>query len=146
MTARDQRIAVAGCVTALAGLVPVALYQSKLIDSLPDPPGEIFNSNRITSSKAAHPLGVPDSYPGLASYVTTLTLVLLARKSGAAKRLLGAKATLDGLAAAGNATRQVVSFGKLCSWCTLTALATTLVVYGSRDAIAETGCWLKEQI
>ena len=138
MRSSDEKIALAGCGVALGTLVAVALFQSEAIDSLPDPPGNIFASERITLSKMAHPLGIPDSYLGLASYGTTLTLLLLAEKHGWARRVLGVKLIADGGAAGFNAVRQVVSFGKLCSWCTGTALATAVMVYGGRRAVAET--------
>ena len=137
MEDRDQALAVAGCCLALGTLVPVALFQAGVLDGLPDPPGAIFASERITSSKTAHPMGIPDSYLGLASYGVTLTLLLLGKRNIAARRLLGVKLAADAGAAIFNAVRQVVHFGKLCSWCTGTALATALLVYGGRAAVAE---------
>jgi uncharacterized membrane protein len=134
----DQQIAVAGCCLALGMLVPVALFQGEVSDSLPDPPGELWASERITLSRSAHPLGVPDSYLGLASYATTLGLLLAAEKNRSARQLLGAKLMLDAGLAVVNMARQVVSFRKLCSWCTGTALATGLIVYGGRAAMSET--------
>jgi uncharacterized membrane protein len=133
----DRALAITGCCLALGTLVPIALFQGEVTDALPDPPGAVFASERITLSAAAHPLGVPDSFLGLASYGTTLALVLLAEKSVVAKRLLGAKLVADAGLASFNMVRQVVSFRKLCSWCTGTALATGLVVYGGREAVAE---------
>ncbi len=138
MRGGDRALAITGCCIALATLVPVALFQGEVIDALPDPPSAVFDSERITSSTVAHPLGIPDSYLGLASYATTLTLVLMAERSALARRLLGAKLVGDAGLAAFNVVRQVVSFQKLCSWCTGTAVATALVVYGGRDAVGET--------
>lgn len=135
MCRKDQSVALTGCVLALAALIPVALFQAEVIEQLPDPPGDIFDSERITMSKTAHPFGIPDSYLGLASYGTTLALVLLARKNPTARKLLGLKLVGDGAVASFNAVRQVVTFGKICSWCTGTALATGLIVYGGREAI-----------
>ena len=126
------------CCTTLATLVPVALYQTGVLPSLPDPPLSFFASERITKSKAAYPFGVPDGLLGIASFGLTLTLVLLARRSLLAKRLLGAKLTLDGSAAAFNAVRQVVTFGKLCSWCTGTAVSAGVMVYAGRKTIGST--------
>jgi uncharacterized membrane protein len=131
------------CCTALATLVPVMLFQIGIVDSLPDPPLPLFDSEKITSSKMAHPLGIPDSLPGLASFGVTLALILLARRSPVARRLLGAKLVVDGGAAAFNATRQVIGFGKLCSWCTGTALAAGVMVYAGRKVIAETAAEAK---
>jgi uncharacterized membrane protein len=128
---------IVSCSTALLTLVPVALYQTGILSRLPDPPLRIFDSERITASKAAHALGIPDALVGLASFGTTLALIVLARHHKAARKLLGAKLTLDVSAAAFNASRQVVSFGKLCSWCTGTTLATGVMAYGGRAAINE---------
>jgi uncharacterized membrane protein len=133
----DQKTMLAACGVALATLMPVALHQCGALGHLPDPPGRIFDSDEITESKMAHPLGVPDSLPGLASYGTTLALILLSSRSRTAKRMLGAKLLLDGGVAGFNATRQVLRFGKLCAWCTGTALATGVMVYAGRAIVAE---------
>ncbi len=138
MRAADRALAITGCGLAIGTLIPVALYQSHTIAALPDPPSAIFASERIVSSKMAHPFGVPDSFLGLASYGTTLALVLLADRSRTAKALLGVKLLGDAGVAGFNVVRQVVRFGKLCSWCTGTALATGLVVWGRRSAIVGT--------
>jgi hypothetical protein len=37
-----------------------------------------------------------------------------------------------------------VSFGKLCSWCTVTAAAALATSYIGRDVIAETACTVNE--
>ncbi len=134
----DRSLAYVGCGAALGTLVAVALFQSGLVESLPDPPGEIFASERITLSELAHPAGIPDSYLGLASYGTTLALMLLAERYAWAERALGGKLMADAGAAGFNAVRQVVSFGKICSWCTGTALATAVMVYGGRKAVRTT--------
>lgn len=136
----EQALLLAACSAALITLVPIALHQLGAIPHLPDPAGGWFDSDRITESRMAHPLGVPDSLPGIASYGTTLTLILLARRSRTARRMLGGKLLVDGGAAAFNVVRQVVRFGKLCSWCTGTALATAAMVYAGRGAIAESAC------
>lgn len=135
---KDDRVVVGSCCLALATLAPVALYQTGILPRLPDPPLRLFDSKRITTSDAAHPLGIPDGLLGLASFGSTLALALLARRHQTAKQLLGAKLTLDASAAAFSAGRQVVSFGKLCSWCTGTALAAGMMAYGGREAIHET--------
>jgi uncharacterized membrane protein len=127
-TAGSKTIAVTAAATALATLVPVALYQSKLIDALPDPPGPWFDSEKVTDSKSAHPLGIPDSYLGLVSYSVTFALLLASRNSIAARRGLRAKLVADGVLATFNFGRQILSFHRLCSWCSGTALSTALLV------------------
>ncbi len=127
-TPSPRGAAVAAAAAALATLVPVALYQLHATEKLPDPPGSWFDSPRITMSKTAHPLGIPDSLLGLGSYAATLALLLAARRSPLARKLLQAKLIADAGAAGFNVVRQVVSFRKLCSWCTGTALATSVLV------------------
>jgi uncharacterized membrane protein len=117
---------------ALLTLVPIAAYQLGVLDHLPDPPGNIFASDKIAGSSAAHPLGIPDSLLGLASYTVTLSLILLAKKRPGLGKLLAAKLAADGSAAAFNLGRQVISFRKLCSWCTGTAVCTGAMVYAGR--------------
>jgi uncharacterized membrane protein len=125
---RYRLTAITAASAAIATLIPVALYQCHAIEQLPDPPGAWFDSEKITSSKAAHPMGVPDSLPGLASYGVTLALAIMSRRSPQARKLFGAKLVLDGSMAAVNVVKQVVSFGRLCSWCTGTALMTAVLV------------------
>ena len=124
----SRKIAVAAAGVALLTLIPVALYQTHVIETLPDPPGPWFDSPGITRSKAARPLGIPDGLLGLGSYGVTLALLLAARRSGLAAKLLQAKLVADGGAAGFNVVRQAVSFRKFCSWCTATALATAVLV------------------
>jgi uncharacterized membrane protein len=134
----DDALLIGACCMTIATLIPVALYQTGMSGSLPDPPSRLFYSEKITTSKAAHPLGIPDSLLGLASFGTTLALILTARRSATARKLLGAKLCMDAAAGAFNAGRQVVSFGRLCSWCTGTAAAAGVMAYGGRDLIRDT--------
>ena len=106
------------------------------IDHLPDPPGSVFASDRITKSKSAYPLGIPDGILGLTSYGVTLGLVALAAGNPKARKLLAMKLLGDGSLAAFNVVRQVVSFRRLCSWCTATAVCTAAMVIAGREIIA----------
>ncbi len=128
---------VVGCVGALATLVPVGLYQLGAVKSLPDPPMEIFDSETLTMSRMAHPLGIPDSLPGMASYGTTLGLAVLAGRSERARRLLAWKLVGDGAFAVFNTVRSAKRFGKLCSWCVGTAVCTGVMVVAGRRVIRE---------
>jgi uncharacterized membrane protein len=133
----NDAVMLGACCCALASLVPVAMYQLGAIESLPDPNASVFDSDRITSSKAAHPFGIPDSLLGIASFSTTLALILLAKKHKSAKKLLGAKLAMDASAAAFNASRQLIEFGKICSWCSGTALSAGIMAYAGRAHIRD---------
>jgi uncharacterized membrane protein len=133
MNSESNPALIATTTAALLTLVPVAAHQLGVLPHLPDPPNPLFASDAITGSKAAHPFGVPDSLPGLASYGTTLTLALLAENHPAARKLLKAKLLADGALATFNHVRQVVVFRKLCAWCTATALCTYGMLYAARE-------------
>ena len=128
---------------AIATLIPVAAYQIGAVDRLPDPPGSLFASDRITQSKAAHPFGIPDAIPGIGSYGLTLCLVMMAQISLRAHRLLAYKLIADGALAGFNVVRQIASFRKICSWCTATALCTAVMLYAGRRVIAQEAARVK---
>lgn len=133
--ADNRPLLIGACCVALATLAPVACYQLGLISELPDPPLRVFASERITMSKIAHPLGIPDALLGLGSFGATLTLALLAGRNKTARKILGVKLGLDASAAAFNAGRQVIEFRKLCSWCTATAAAAGVMTYAGRESV-----------
>lgn len=128
-------IAIAFCSVAIASLVPVLLVQLRVMKNLPDPPGSIFDSKRIVTSKSAYRFGIPDGLLGLGSYSITLVLLIAAKPSRPLVRgALRAKLLLDGTVAARKARRQMKQFGRICSWCMGTAVATAGVVYFARKA------------
>jgi hypothetical protein len=128
-------IAIACCCVAMSSLVPVVLVQFRVFKRLPDPPGSIFASTRIVTSKKAHPLGIPDGVLGLGSYSVTLILLIYATPSRPLVRgLLRAKLLMDGTVAARKARGQMKQFGQICSWCMGTAIATAGVIYFARKA------------
>ncbi len=47
------------------------------------------------------------------------------------------KLCADGALAGYNVVRQVVSFGKLCSWCTGTAFATGVMLFAGREVLGQ---------
>ena len=131
----NTNAAIACCGAALACLVPVALHQTGVLGHLPDPPGALFDSDKITGSKDAHPLGIPDGLLGLASFGTTMALLIATRtrkKRPLLRAGLKAKLAIDASMASTNSIKQVVKFRRLCSWCTGTALATAGMVYFAR--------------
>jgi uncharacterized membrane protein len=128
---------VVACGAALASLVPVVLHQLGAVAHLPDPPGKIFDSDGITESKAAHPFGVPDGLLGMGSYAATLTLLVVARRQPKARPLLAMKLAGDAAFAGFNVARQLVQFRRICSWCTVTALATGVMVCAGRNVLKD---------
>jgi uncharacterized membrane protein len=129
----DAALVAAGI--ALATLGVVAARQLGCIRHLPDPPLRVFDSDKVTGSRMAHPLGVPDGLLGLASYAATVALLLGARRFRVVHPVLKLKLAADATAAAGNSVRQVVKFGRVCSWCAGTALATAAMVHYGRKSL-----------
>jgi uncharacterized membrane protein len=107
----------------MVALSAIALRQIEVVRHLPDPPGEAWDSDEIVMSKAAHLMGIPDGLLGLASY--GVTMGLLASESP----LLRPKLVCDAGVAGFNVVRQVVSFGKVCSWCMAAAVCTVPMVW-----------------
>lgn len=127
--------AIACCCAAIASLMPVAMYQLHALDELPDPPGRLFDSEKIVSSKGASRFGIPDGVLGVGSYGVTLVLLIASNPSRPmVRRALRCKLALDGTMAVRNARRQITQFGKICSWCMGAAIATAGVVYFARKA------------
>jgi len=137
---------IAATSTAILTLLPIAAHQLGLLKHLPDPPLWIFNSDKITDSDSAHPLGIPDSLLGLGSYGITLALLLLAQKDRRANKVLALKLVMDGSVAGFNVVKQVGSFRRLCSWCTATALCTAAMLYAGRDLIRGEGSALRRML
>ncbi len=117
---------------AIASLIPVALRQFRVIRHLPDPNSDVFNSDRIVTSKMSKPFGIHDSVLGMGSYGATLALVLLAPRSDLARTLVGPKLAIDTANAAFNTVRQVTRFERVCSWCLLTVAATAAMAVAGR--------------
>lgn len=124
-------IALMSCVAAMGTLGVVAAHQLGACDHLPDPPPRsVFDSDLVTGSRDAKIFGVPDGVVGLASYAGTLGLMFAARRRApVASKLLGVKIAADTSMAGYNFVKQIVKFGRLCSWCTGTAIATASMAY-----------------
>jgi len=137
---------IAATSAAMITLLPIAAHQFGLLEHLPDPPSWIFDSDRITNSKSAHPLGIPDSLLGLGSYGVTLALALLTQKNRGLRKLLAVKLVMDGSVAGFNVVKQIVSYRRLCFWCTGTALCTAAMVFAGRDLIRREKMALRDSL
>jgi uncharacterized membrane protein len=52
----------------------ISLYQMGVINKLPDLPGSAFDANKVSASKNAYKLGIPDGPLGLGMYATNVIL------------------------------------------------------------------------
>lgn len=115
-----NKVATVATLTALASLAVISARQVDLIHHLPELPGKVFQSNKLTTSEASKVLGLPDGPLGLGSYA--LTLLLVARGSSLAKYKVG----LDLLYAGSRSGGTYLKKKQLCGWC-LVALGASAV-------------------
>ena len=70
-----RRRAVIGLsLVGMAAMTAVALFQTGVIEHLPDPPIDGFDSDKVNSSDTAYALGVPDGTLSLASLAANIPL------------------------------------------------------------------------
>jgi len=58
----------------MTAMAAVSLFQTGIVEHLPDPPLENFNSDKVNSSDTAYMLGVPDGTLSLASLAANVPL------------------------------------------------------------------------
>lgn len=110
----------------LADFIPISLYQLGVIRHLPDPPGSVFNSDKVNRSEEAQIAGIPDGVVSLLMYGATMVITgaTLARvlPKGISRWLLGG--LLFGQAAGGAyyLTNMVTVQKKICPYCVTGAL------------------------
>lgn len=112
---------------SMASLGVVAAYQLGLVKHLPEPPGRLFDADRVDASGEAYQaLETPDAALGLASYAATL--VLAGRRAGRSPAshplpslLLGAKVAADAAGALALTAEQASRHRRYCSWCLASA-------------------------
>lgn len=127
----EQRRAILGLTLFSMGAMGlIALYQTGVIDHVPEPDLPHFDADRVNGSAEAYRiLNTPDAVLGLASYAVTAGLTAMGGKDRAQKRpwlplALAGKSTAD-LANAARLTRQeIVEQRTLCLWCLLSTAAT----------------------
>ncbi len=127
-SSRDKmlRQIVAISAAGILDFIPITLFQLGIIRHLPDPPGKIFNSDKVNGSKDAQLLGIPDGVVSLTVYAGTMLLAggMLSRvvppKTG---RILLA-GTLIGQAIGGASylTNMISVQRRICLYCVTGAL------------------------
>ena len=122
-TEQTKSIALASAGAAMLVLGYIVLRQIRVVKHLPDPPGEVFDSDEIVMSRAAHPFGIPDGVLGLGSYAVTAGLI------ASGSELVRIKLACDAAAAGLNVARQMVQFRKVCSWCMVVAGCTVPMIW-----------------
>ena len=63
-----------GSLVAITAMLIVTLFQMGIIPHLPDPPGAVFNSDKVNSSEQAYRFGLPDGTLVVLSLAATIIL------------------------------------------------------------------------
>ena len=97
---RLRRWIIALAFAAMGVMMPIVLFQTGLIEHLPDVPGALFNSDKVNSSDQAYRFGVPDGTLVIASLAVTVVLAAFGSSDRAALQpwvaiLLSIKAAVD---------------------------------------------------
>jgi uncharacterized membrane protein len=113
-------------VTGTLASLLVSLRQLGLLSHLPEPPGRVWDSDAVTTSRAAFVLGMPDGPVGALGFV--VALVLTGRLAGSAPGRrrwasagLVASAAASAIGAALYLRDMFVREKKLCPYCLTTA-------------------------
>ncbi|AWN22765.1 hypothetical protein DKM44_05580 [Deinococcus irradiatisoli] len=128
MRSGDKTATVASLL-ALASLGVISARQLGALGHLPDLPGEVFQSDELTTSEDSKVLGLPDGPLGLGSF--GLTLLLVSRGSDLTKY----KAAFDLLYALSRSGGTYLKKQQLCGWC--------LVALGA-SAVSTAALWRQE--
>jgi uncharacterized membrane protein len=116
----------------LADFIPITLYQLGVIRHLPDPPGKIFNSDKINGSREAQIAGIPDGVVSLVLYSATTALVAAAladkMKPELARVLIGGVLAGQAAGAAYYLYNMVKVQRKICPYCVTGALVNFLAL------------------
>ncbi len=127
LTRRRGAIALTLLATAALGLVEA--YQTGLLHRVPEPALPGLDADRVDASGEAYSvLSTPDAGLGMASYGVTLVLVGAGTEDRATNQpwlplLAAGKVAGDAAASLYLFAEQVTQHRKVCSWCTLAALA-----------------------
>ncbi|WP_420593932.1 hypothetical protein [Deinococcus sp.] len=130
MRSANKKIATAATVTALASLAVISARQLGAIDHLPELPGDVFQSNKLTTSEDSKVLGLPDGPLGIGSYA--LTLLLVSRGSSLARYKVG----FDLLYAVSRSGGTYLKQKELCGWCLIAlgaSAVSTAALWGAHD-------------
>jgi uncharacterized membrane protein len=134
-TDADMRRRRAIILTSLAGMTSmglVSLLQTGIVQHLPDPPLDSFDSDKVNSSDTAYALGAPDGTLSLAGLAVNLPLAAfggVARSEHAPYVPLAAaaKAGIEAIAAGWYFYQMPVKEKKWCAYCIAGAIANATI-------------------
>jgi uncharacterized membrane protein len=109
-------------------MTAVTLFQTGVINHLPDPPLESFDSDKVNSSDTAYALGVPDGALSLASFAANIPITAFGGVNRAEKYPLipvafAVKATVEAAVSGWYFYQMPAKEKKWCGYCIVGALA-----------------------
>lgn len=112
----------------IAAMTAVTLFQTGVVEHLPDPPIDGFDSDKVNSSETAYALGVPDGALSLASLAVNIPLAAYGGENRAETMPLvpiaaAAKATVEAVVAGWYFYQMPVVEKKWCVYCIVGAAA-----------------------
>lgn len=131
---RGRRAATGLSLLATVSLAVVHAYQTGLLRTVPEPPLRVLDADRVDASgEAYHSFGTPDAGLGILSYAVTLTLIGAGTEERAQEKpwlpiLAAGKVISDAASGSYLFVEQVSKHRRICSWCTITALASLATV------------------
>lgn len=124
-----RRRAIVGLsLVGMGAMAAVSLFQTGVVRSLPDPPVESFDSNKVNSSETAYMLGVPDGTLSLASLAANVPLAACggvdrARTEPLIPLLAAGKAAVEAVVAGWYFYQMPAKERAWCAYCIVGALA-----------------------
>lgn len=115
---------------AAGSMALITLYQSGIIEHLPEPPLPYFDADKVDAAPEAYSMfSMPDAAIGLGNYAATLALAVMAGENRAEDRpwiplALTAKTFVDAFQAGKLSVSQWTQHRAFCFWCLLAAGAT----------------------
>ncbi len=112
----------------MSAMTAVSLFQTGIIEHLPDPPIKDFDSDKVNSSDTAYALGVPDGTLSLASLAANIPIAAFGGANRAETQPLvplaaAAKASVEAVVAGWYFYQMPTKEKKWCGYCIVGALA-----------------------
>lgn len=124
---RKRRAIIGLSLLGMGAMTAVALFQTGVIEHLPDPPIDGFDSDKVNSSDTAYALGVPDGTLSLASLAANVPIAAFGGENRALEQpivpvLAAGKALVEAAVAGWYFYQMAAVEKKWCGYCITGAL------------------------
>lgn len=120
----------------------ISLYQIGIIKNMPDPPGQVFDSNKANGSRHAYQAGLPDGPLAIIAYAFTIVLAIFKGNSQSGRpkwvdRLLLFLSLMNAGSAAAYMKNMIQKQERACLYCIFGALINSIILFFSIKQIAD---------